>query len=134
MYHSLPLLTIMVATLVVTVQGDSFDKICEKEFPSDSDGSGDTCCSQWRVTFCVLEAMPEALRPPSASLARVGFENGECSKYSSNVGGNMPLTCYWQYRRWAVIMIGAVALMAILIPTLVLIARRRRRQAVVRMY
>lgn len=129
----LSLLLLVATTLIITVQGDSFDKICEKEFPGDNDGSGDRCCTQWRMTFCVLEALPELARDLSASAARVAFDNSGCSKYTSSVGGNMPITCYWQYRKWAVITLAVVAGLAILIPTIVVIVRRGRRR-VVRMY
>ena len=127
--------SIVLILCVTIVQADSFDKICEKEFDDESNGSGDVCCTKWRLSFCVLEATPAGvLRDAAAATNRAMFDLTGCTKFADNVGGNMPLTCYWQYRKWAVIMIGAVALMAVIIPTLVLIARRRRRRASIRMY
>jgi hypothetical protein len=134
--NSLLLIAVCLSILLANVHADSFDKICDKHLSDAmSNISGEKCCNQWLVTWCSLEALPDIVRGASAAGARALFEAGECSKYAGNVSGSMPLACYWTFRKWAVIMIGAVAIMAIIIPTLVVFAvRRRRRQASMRMF
>lgn len=130
----IPAVVIMILVFGTSVQADSFDKICSKSFDSDSDGSGDHCCTEWRASFCSLEAMPGFTRPGFVAAARTAMGLTNCSKFANNVGGSMPITCYWQYRKWVVIMAGAFGIMAVLIPCLVLVARRRRRQATMMMF
>lgn len=125
--------------LMTQVSCDTFDKICDKNLGDAMtnvarDGAG-RCCDQWLVAFCTLESIPEIVRGATSAATRLAFEAGECSKYASNISGSMPIACYWDFRKWAVIMIGAVAIMAIIIPTLVVFAvRRRKRQATMRMF
>ena len=118
---------------------DTFDGICDKDWRSDegfdvananTGSTGLDCCTSWRLATCYTDVLPNIARSLAVEKAREGMRNSGCERFADNVGSSVPLPCYWRYRRWAVILLGVAGLLAVIIPTIVFVAvRRRRRQA-----
>lgn len=126
MNSSLLSIVLLSCLLVMSpVLGDTFDSVCTKDFPDESN----SCCKDWRTITCALDQLPAGVvHDVGLEAARVGIKQTPCASYADNLGARMPFGCYWQYRKWAVILSGSMGIMAVLIPCLVLIARKRRQR------
>jgi hypothetical protein len=119
--------------LAASASASDFTEVCDREFHDDFDDDAsddDVCCPMWRAACCVVDHAP-ADDPISRELAVVHgktiVSNAGCTDYISHVGGSMPASCYWRYRKWLILLCAGIGIAAALVPAVALVMRRMRR-------
>lgn len=125
-----PFLTILSLSLPILIHAEDLEE-CERELQYELKSDGDVCCPMWKAANCRISGVKNE-DPLSRALALTAqkslLQKSGCSKFANNVGGGMPVSCYWRYRKWVIMITGVVGAMALLVVIAVLIAHKRRRR------
>ena len=104
---------------------------CDDAFDQDYQGVGkdDICCPMWRRANCKVKQVNADVayaRDLVIGQERMRMQGAGCTRFVDNVGGNMPVPCYWRYRRLLLVLIGTTASLAIAVPLIMCLTKRCR--------